>query len=275
MTASSSGAAAPERRINAWVSGSMIGSSQLPCTKNGSSNVGGAALSFSRLAVPLRSSSRAGMEARPLRARRTLAPIKRPSSRFAVPSEIRNAIASCSKAVRPLRKSALPASGRRSSRRRSCSTSKPVSAPWFAARVTVPFIVRASANTLRPSASSSSDRSPLPSRRWKPNNSVRLVSRSTLVSRTCERSCAPVFVLAIATEPLIKPLKPCDSPTVTVNWSLRRVAATAVRPSRLWPATTRAAETRRSRSTASNQSSVICLRSHTRAPEASRCTADV
>ena len=89
-TASSSGARAPERWMRLCTSGSMTGSSQGPCTMNGSSNEGTPALALparldSRLAVPLRSRSRAGIEAEPPSATRTAGPSMRTSSTVAVP----------------------------------------------------------------------------------------------------------------------------------------------------------------------------------------------
>ena len=106
-TASSSGAAAPERRIRLCASGSMIGSSHRPCTTNGNSNTGGSsALAATSAAVPFRSRSRSGIEAEPPSARRIAPPSSRTSSTLAVPSAMRSVTLSFSNGVRPRRKSA-------------------------------------------------------------------------------------------------------------------------------------------------------------------------
>src|SRR5262249_43214682 len=77
--ASKSGAAAPERCIKISGSGSMTGSSHGPWTMKGSSKLGSRAAGpvaplVSRLAVPFRSSSRAGIEAEPVSASPTAEP---------------------------------------------------------------------------------------------------------------------------------------------------------------------------------------------------------
>jgi hypothetical protein len=71
-------------------SGNMIGSSHGPCTMKGNSKAGTAAFAplaetDKRLAVPRRSSSRAGIDAEPVNARPTLGPSMRTSSTFATP----------------------------------------------------------------------------------------------------------------------------------------------------------------------------------------------
>ena len=69
------GAAAPERRIRASASGSMIGSSQEPCTMKGRAKGGVPARSgVTSAAVPVRSSSRCGIEAEPASASCTAGP---------------------------------------------------------------------------------------------------------------------------------------------------------------------------------------------------------
>ena len=70
-----------------------------------------AATAASRLAVPLRSKSRAGIDAEPASASRTAGPSMRTSSTIAVPCEILIVTVSFSNGVRPLRKSPPPASG--------------------------------------------------------------------------------------------------------------------------------------------------------------------
>ena len=125
-TALSSGAAAPERRISASASGSIIGSSHEPCTKKGSSNgVAPVRVAVTSAAVPLRSRSRAGIEAEPASASFTARPSIFISCTVAMPFTIFSVDAILSYGVRPVRKSPPPESGRRSSRRSSCSTSSP------------------------------------------------------------------------------------------------------------------------------------------------------
>ena len=153
LTAFSSGLAAGERCSRLWVSGSRIGSSHEPCTTNGSSNGGvSATLATASAATPRKSKSRPGIEAEPARPSRTFERSRLTFSTVATPSVILNPAVSFSNGVRPLRKSPVPDSGRRSSRRSNCSTFQPTSAPCRPARLTVPFKVRVSASTLLPLA---------------------------------------------------------------------------------------------------------------------------
>src|SRR5215472_13512309 len=87
LTASSSGAAAGARRIRLSGSGKIKGSSQGPCTTNGRSNADVLlAPPEVRLATPLRSYSRDGTDAVPVRVTREVGPSMRTSSAVAVPS---------------------------------------------------------------------------------------------------------------------------------------------------------------------------------------------
>ena len=86
LTASSNGAAPGERRSRLSGSGKISGSSQGPCTTNGSSKLAAAFGAATRLAMPLRSYSRAGTEAVPVRVRRAEGPSTRMSSAVAMPS---------------------------------------------------------------------------------------------------------------------------------------------------------------------------------------------
>src|SRR5262245_40840593 len=87
-TASRSGAAAPERLISACASGQISGLSHGPVTTNGSSKVAAASRAGIRLAVPLRSTSRAGSDAEPISVSRTPGVSTRMSSIVAVPCAI-------------------------------------------------------------------------------------------------------------------------------------------------------------------------------------------
>src|SRR5712672_1725664 len=203
-TASRSGAAAPERRIRLAGSGIGKASSQVPMTPKGSSK----ATSFgplSRLALPLRSRSRAGIEAAPVSAIFTAAPSTLASSTLTAPFAILSTILSRSNGVRPLRTSP-PDNGRRSSRRSTCSTLMPVNAPPWAVTLTVPASVRVRFMTLPPAPSSRKLTLPLPSRRRSPNSSRRQDSRSTSENCISDLTSAPVSDLAIASDPLIRPL---------------------------------------------------------------------
>ena len=118
----------------------MIGSSQEPCTMNGSSNGRCAGLgAATSAAVPLRSSSRVGIEAEPASASRTAGPVDLHVVDVDRALSIFSATAILSKGVRPVRKSPPPDSGRRSSRRSNCSTLRPASAPSAPVRLAVPF----------------------------------------------------------------------------------------------------------------------------------------
>ena len=231
-TAFSSGLAAGERASRLWVSGSRIGSSQGPCTTNGSSNGGGARSAVAAsAATPCRSKSRAGMEAEPDRPSRTFEPSRLTFSMVAMPSLILRSAVSFSNGVRPLRKSPVPDSGRRSSRRSNCSTFQPTSEPCRPVRLAVPFRVRVSAITLLPAASSVTATSPRPSMRRNWKMSPRHCSRSTSMNCSCDLNSAPASDAASATVPLSTPPNACDSPIVTRSLPPRRLAATAVRPS--------------------------------------------
>ena len=92
-----------------------------------------------RLAVPLRSRSRAGIDAEPVNARPTLGPSMRTSSTFAMPCVILRLTVSFSKGVLPVRNSPPPESGRRSRRLSNCSTLKPAIAPLRLVRLAVPL----------------------------------------------------------------------------------------------------------------------------------------
>src|SRR5215204_2405220 len=243
--ASSSGAAAPDRRIKLCASGSMSGSSQRPRTTNGSSK---AAEAPARLARPFRSRSRAGIEAEPSSARRTVGPSSLTSSMPAVPSTTFTAIASRSKGVRPPRNSPAPDSGRRSRRRNNCSTLTPVTAPLAAVRLPEPLMVRVSASTSLPPASSARATLPRPSSRRTPNTALMQLSRSTSVNCSCAFRSAPRSDLASPRAPLSTPPKACDSPIVSTKRPPRRLAASAVRPSSEPASTMRAADSRRSNS---------------------------
>ena len=70
-----------------------------------------------------------------------------------------------SNGVRPVRKSPLPDSGRRSSRRSNCSTLMPASAPLWALRLAVPVSVLVTASTDAPDPSILSAMLPRPSSR--------------------------------------------------------------------------------------------------------------
>ena len=131
-TASSRAAAAPERRIRISGSGSISGSSHGPCTTNGSSKVvaavrcGGADQARDAFEIEI-----AGGDGGRCRRVRVSPPRLRASwsrrRRFRSRSCSDTAI--LSNGVRPLRNSLPPDSGRRSSRRNSCSRLIPVSAP--------------------------------------------------------------------------------------------------------------------------------------------------
>src|SRR5437899_1418117 len=66
-----SGAGAPARLNSACASGRTSGLSHGPLIRNGSSKLGAASRPVSRLATPLRSSSRAGTDAEPMSATRS------------------------------------------------------------------------------------------------------------------------------------------------------------------------------------------------------------
>ncbi len=86
MSESSNCAAPGERRIRLSGSGNTKGSSHGPCTTKGRSKPGGADGAEVRLATPLRSYSRVGTEAVPVRVRRVVALSRRTSSAMATPS---------------------------------------------------------------------------------------------------------------------------------------------------------------------------------------------
>ena len=109
-----------------------------PCTTKGKSNSLSVAVE-TKVAMPLRSRSRVGNEAWPATASRTEGPSICMSSTETMPLSTLRLMASWSNGVRPLRKSPLPESGRRSSRRSNCSTLMPVSAPDAALSVAVPL----------------------------------------------------------------------------------------------------------------------------------------
>ena len=184
----------------------MIGSSHGPCTMKGSSNTGASGLSAAtRAAVPLRSSSRVGIEAEPASASRTAEPSIFTSSTVTVPWLNFSPTAILSNGVRPVRNSPPPDNGRRSSRRSNCSTLRPRSAPFCPTRLAVPFKVRVTASTLSPLPSTAKDRLPLPSIRCSANNWPRQLSRSTSVNCSWDLTSTPASKLASVSEPLITP----------------------------------------------------------------------
>ena len=141
--------------------------------------------------MPLRSSSRVGIEAEPASASRTAEPSIFTSSTVTVPWVIFNVIAILSKGVRPVRNSLPPDSGRRSSRRSNCSTLRPASAPFSPIRLAVPFRVRVTASTLSPLPSTAKDMLPVPSSRCSPNSWPRQLSRSTSENCNCDFTSTP------------------------------------------------------------------------------------
>ena len=156
-TASSSGAAAPERRIRLCASGSMIGSSHGPCTTNGSSNAAAhrAGAAVARLAMPLRSRSRAGDRRRagerePHRRRLEAHVLDRGDALRDLQIDGRACRrASCRCGIRRRRRADCARAACS-----SCSTLKPAIAPLRLVRVAVPLSALVSSQTLSPEPSS-------------------------------------------------------------------------------------------------------------------------
>ena len=155
---------------------------------------------------------------------------------------------SWSNGVRPVRKSPLPDSGRRSRRRSNCSTLMPASAPLWALKLAVPLSVLVTANTEEPDPSILSAMLPRPSSRRMPKTWAR-----QLRDRHRRRQRRGHGDAAIGTGQTDASLWPCrrtpaTSPIVTSSLPPRMFAATAVRPSCALAILTLRAEMRRSRS---------------------------